>query len=254
MSRRVSLALLLSVVLTFAVSFPGASQPPQTPVNETPSAWFVELAGAPLSDVDAAFTSAQRQNYLRTLGQEKQAFRNAARAAGVSFREMRSFDVLFNGLSVDVTARNLPALARLPGVKAVWPVLTFAVPPTTGISDPELATALAMTGADIAQSELGYTGAGVRVAIMDTGIDYHHPDLGGCFGPGCRVFTGHDFVGDAFNADPTSSSYNPVPVPDPNPDDCHGHGTHVAGIVGANGTVKGVAPGVTFGAYRVFGC
>ncbi len=254
MSRRVSLALLLTVVLTFAVSFPGASQPPQTPVNETPSAWFVELAGAPLSDVDAAFTSAQRQNYLRTLGQEKQAFRNAARAAGVSFRERRSFDVLFNGLSVDVTARNLPALARLPGVKAVWPVLTFAVPPTTGISDPELATALAMTGADIAQSELGYTGAGVRVAIMDTGIDYHHPDLGGCFGPGCRVFAGHDFVGDAFNDDPTSSSYNPVPVPDPNPDDCHGHGTHVAGIVGANGTVKGVAPGVTFGAYRVFGC
>jgi hypothetical protein len=53
----------------------------------------------------------------------------------------------------------------------------------------------------------------------------HHPDLGGCFGPGCRVATGWDFVGDAFNADPTSPSYNPVPVPDPDPDDCNGHGT-----------------------------
>src|SRR4029079_5823428 len=38
------------------------------------------------------------------------------------------------------------------------------------------------------------------------------------------------------------------------PDDCYGHGTHVAGIVGANGGVTGVAPDVTFGAYRVFGC
>ena len=60
---------------------------------------------------------------------------------------------------------------------------------------------VAMIGADIAQSELGYTGAGIRVAVMDTGIDYDHPDLGGCFGPGCRVAMGYDFVGDDFNAD-----------------------------------------------------
>ncbi len=110
-----------------------------------------------------------------------------------------------------------------------------------------------MTGADIAQSELGYTGAGVKVAVMDTGVDYQHPDLGGCFGPGCRVAFGWDFVGDTFNADPSSTAYNPVPAPDNDPDDCNGHGTHVAGIIGANGTVTGVAPDVTFGAYRVFG-
>ncbi|HET9227052.1 MAG TPA: S8 family serine peptidase, partial [Thermoanaerobaculia bacterium] len=98
------------------------------------------------------------------------------------------------------------------------------------------------------------SGAGVRVAVMDTGIDVDHPDLGGCFGPGCRVEVGYDFVGDAYNNDSASPAYNPVAVPDNNPDDCGGHGTHVAGIVGANGAVKGAAPGVTFGAYRVFGC
>ena len=48
--------------------------------------------------------------------------------------------------------------------------------------------------------------------------------------------------------------YNPTPVPDPDPDDCNGHGTHVSGIIGANGGLVGVAPGVTFHAYRVFGC
>ena len=119
-----------------------------------------------------------------------------------------------------------------------------------------------MTGADVAQNTLGYTGAGVRVAVIDTGVDYHHPDLGGCFGEGCRVVTGWDFVGDDFNPIATDGSLpaarqRGVPAGTtarPRSRRCGGHGTHVSGIVGANGAVKGVAPDVTFGAYRVFGC
>lgn len=251
---RVVVVLLVAFIL--GISFPGASQSPQAQLNETPSAWFVELASAPLADVDATFTAAQRQNYRGRLAAERQAFRNAARAAGVTFRERRSFDVLFNGLSIDVAPRHLAALWRTPGVKALWPVLTFSLPPTTTMPKPELSTALAMTGADIAQSELGYSGAGIRVAVMDTGIDYNHPDLGG---PGAfptgRVVAGYDFVGDAFDASNPAAS---TPVPDHDPMDCNGHGTHVAGIVGASPGgptgVKGVAPGVVFGAYKVFGC
>jgi minor extracellular serine protease Vpr len=113
-----------------------------------------------------------------------------------------------------------------------------------------------MTGADIAQNELGLTGEGIRVAVMDTGIDYNHPDLGD--GWGSRVIAGYDFVGDAFDANPANPTYNPIPSPDNDPMDCNGHGTHVAGIVGASAAsedgVTGVAPAVTFGAYKVFGC
>jgi minor extracellular serine protease Vpr len=216
----------------------GASQ------DEAPDLWFVELSSPPGADGTPQ----------STLEAEQQTFRAGARRAGISYTERFAFKTLWNGFSVQASSSEVSRLSRMAGVKQVYPVVRVSLPPTTPVSDPELATALAMTGADIAQSELGLSGQGIKVAVMDTGVDYNHPDLGGCFGPGCRVAMGWDFVGDAFNADPSSPLYNPIPTPDPNPDDCNGHGTHVAGIVGANGSVKGVAPGVTFGAYRVFGC
>lgn len=213
-------------------------------VDETPHTWFVEFASKPLAD---GGSSAQTKA-------DKDKFRAAASANGIEYTERFAFSTLWNGVSINVDPTDVNKLKTLPGVVAVYPVVNIPMPETVSTADPELFTAIQMTGADIAQNELGYTGAGIKVAVMDTGVDYNHPDLGGCFGPGCRVTVGYDFVGDDFNADPTSPSYNPVPSPDPDPDDCNGHGTHVAGIVGANGTVVGVAPGVTFGAYRVFGC
>jgi subtilisin family serine protease len=213
-------------------------------VDETPSLWLVELSSAPAADGTSA----------ALLADEKKAFRRSAENAGVRFNERYSFGTLWNGVSVSVNKRDITKLARLAGVKAIYPVMTFSPPERSTNPGVELITALQQTGADIAQTTLGLTGAGVKVAVMDTGIDFDHPDLGGCFGAGCRVFTGWDFVGDDFNADDTSPTYNPIPSPDPIPDDCNGHGTHVAGIVGANGAIRGVAPGVTFGAYRVFGC
>jgi len=184
---------------------------------------------------------------MATLTAEKNAFRANAKKAGLVFTERYVYDTLFNGFSISIEGSEIGKLARIPGVKNIYPVQTIDVPEPQQGPAPELFTSLAMVGADIAQSELGYTGEGIKVAVMDTGIDYDHPDLGGCFGPGCRVAYGWDFVGDAFNGENT-------PVPDDDPDDCHGHGTHVAGIIGANGVMVGVAPDVTFGAYRVFGC
>jgi subtilisin family serine protease len=240
----VGCALLLALGLAAGLRAQTA-QPASVSVDDSSTLWFVELASPPT----AAGGS------LNTVRNEKAAFRRAAAAAGLRYQERYAFDTLWNGLSVRIEPGQAGKLARVEGVKAIYPVGIVEAPPAPSLdSGAELATAIAMTGADIAQNELGYTGAGVKVAVMDTGIDYDHPDLGGCFGPSCRVTTGYDFVGDDFNADSTSPYYNPVAVPDEDPDDCGGHGTHVSGIVGANGEVIGVAPGVTFGAYRVFGC
>ncbi|KAH7326042.1 peptidase S8/S53 domain-containing protein [Stachybotrys elegans] len=178
---------------------------------------------------------------------------------------------LFKGASIQLkdteTAEERAAqLASLPAVKNIWPVRMYDRPnPIRGGETGEAGRPLfkrqlggnettpypphIMTGVDKLHAE-GITGKGVTIAVIDTGIDYHHPSLGGCFGEGCLVAYGYDLVGDDYDGTNT--------YPDDDPDDCSGHGTHVAGIIAAQGEnpegFSGAAPGVTLAAYRVFGC
>jgi subtilisin family serine protease len=245
----------LCALLSFAVIAPVAAQIPVTPLetaatpdvsvaaNETPEIWFVELASPPSADGTKP----------STLAAERAAFRSQAQKAGLKYTERYAYESLFNGFSVKIARSDIGKLSRISGVQRIYPVGTVQLHDAT-IDTPDQQDWLSMTGADTAQNVLGVHGDGIRVAVMDTGVDYLHPDLGGCFGPGCRVEMGYDLVGDAYDA-----VTSPTPVPDPDPMDCNGHGTHVSGIVGADGHglaghVTGVAPHVKFHAYRVFGC
>jgi minor extracellular serine protease Vpr len=238
-----------ALCLLFATVMAAAQNGQSIPVNESEStgSWFVELSSPPTDEGTS----------LVTLEREESDFHTAAANAGVRYSEGRHFRKLWNGLTVRASAVDIAKVRSLPGVQSVSPVVNVSIQQEQDdLSAPpvaDLITAIKMTGADVAQSSLGLSGRGITVAVMDTGIDYNHPDLGGCFGRGCRVTRGYDLVGDDFN----SSSPDPaqrVPHPDPDPDDCNGHGTHVSGIVGANGGITGVAPEVRFHAYRVFGC
>ncbi|MFA6963972.1 MAG: S8 family serine peptidase, partial [Patescibacteria group bacterium] len=78
------------------------------------------------------------------------------------------------------------------------------------------------------------TGKGMRIAIIDTGVDYSHADLGGCLGANCKVIGGYDFVSN-----------------DNDPMDDQGHGTHVAATAAGKGLLNGVAPDASIIAYKV---
>ncbi len=227
------------------------SSPDITTRFATTGKWFVELGGQPTSIGGSQ----------RTVNVQQDKFISDARAEGLPADVSRTYAALFNGFAVTASAETASTYAELPGVKAVYPVVPVAMPEPQSVT-PDDYSALALTGVDTVQSELGFTGDGIRVGIIDSGVDYDHPDFGGSGTDGAtsfptaRVAYGYDFVGDDYNADPTSEDYDPVLRPDTQPDDCGGHGTHVAGIVGASPSdkVKGVAPNVTLGAYRVFGC
>jgi len=79
----------------------------------------------------------------------------------------------------------------------------------------------------------GYEGSDIKIAVIDTGVDYNHPDLFG-FGPEGKVIGGYDFVDN-----------------DLTPIDTNGHGTEVAGIIAADGKLTGIAPKSKILAYRV---
>ncbi|KAI1334251.1 peptidase S8/S53 domain-containing protein [Xylariaceae sp. FL0016] len=94
--------------------------------------------------------------------------------------------------------------------------------------------------------ELGIIGEGATVALVDSGVQYTHPALGGGIGPNYTVIGGYDLVGDGAWPDAP-------PEPDNDPMDTYGHGTHVAGIVaGKSDQFVGVAPGAKLLSYKVF--
>tara|TARA_B100000315_G_C14581647_1_gene590816 strand:+ start:862 stop:3627 length:2766 start_codon:yes stop_codon:yes gene_type:complete len=92
---------------------------------------------------------------------------------------------------------------------------------------------------DLQINNVNLTGLDETVCIIDTGINYSHSDFGNCYGENnvsssCKVIGGWDYCADDVNCT----------MVDSDPMDVHGHGTHVAGIVGANGSIKGVAPDI----------
>ncbi|KNZ54991.1 hypothetical protein VP01_27g11 [Puccinia sorghi] len=182
---------------------------------------------------------------------------------GVSLYLDRSEDVYLiqNSARVEVISGSYMCLFPILNVvNDVFPLQTFK---TRLLDQPILATPetypphVQTNITDL--HRLNILGQGVRVAIIDSGVDCAHPALGGGFGPGKKISFGLDLVGDKFNGtnDPVRSG-NPCTK-------CGLHGTHVSGIVGADDVgygFTGVAPKAELGMYRnangstflVFGC
>ncbi|CAE6444590.1 unnamed protein product [Rhizoctonia solani] len=226
--------------------------PRQTSDNIVPGAYIVELS--PGSSIKRGFTSPHAELYHDL----------ARRGAFWEVTREYSCDFMI-GVALKLGSdSDLLKLAQSEGVQSIIPVYSHSLPdpidpqilsgPYQPPSQPRDAqSSHAMTGVDKLHAE-GTLGQGIKIGIIDSGIDYTHPALGGQFGPGNKVIGGYDFVGDAYRG-----SSGPAPVPDNDPlDQCNGHGTHVAGIIAADPAnpfnISGVASRASINSYRVFGC
>lgn len=217
----------------------------------------LENQGKPGAEGDAV---ARQMKAQRSAIHDQQA-KTGSLLVGLGAEELGRVSVAHNAIAVRVDAAQLHALAALPGVARVRPVLHYQM---------MLAETVPYVGAASVQS-LGFDGSGVRIAVLDSGVDYTHRNLGGpgtaaayaecyaqrdvavsgacaaLFGPAApKVVGGFDFVGESWPAGARSEDANPI--------DFQGHGTHVADIAAgrsADGTHKGVAPGAKLVAVKV---
>jgi uncharacterized repeat protein (TIGR01451 family) len=186
----------------------------------------------------------------------------AMAAAPINAQEMFRLSKALNAIAVMVDPAQMDQIRLLPGIKSVrrmtleYPTNATSVP---FIGAPPVWGNAVGLGRNI-------TGAGVKIGIIDTGIDYQHPDFGGTghryprndrvhidpsLFPTAKVVGGTDFVGDDYTGGNAAK-------PDPNPTDCFGHGSHVAGTaagfgVNADGTTYTgpYGPGTPFGSLRI---
>ena len=209
-------------------------------------------------------TSAGRNQMARIEQAQQRIMKPLADAqASIIYRAQKAF----NGIAIKVDASKLEEIKKLPGVKSIHPIVSKY--PTNATSVPFINAPQVWDAAG-----LNVHGEGIKIGIIDTGIDYTHTDFGGNASstfPTAKVVGGFDFVGNAYNG-----ISNDTPVPDPDPRDCFGHGTHVSGTaagygVNADGTTytgsygsstpfasmkigPGVAPKADIYALKVFGC
>ena len=131
-----------------------------------------------------------------------------------------------------ITEEGFDELLNNPNIKSIY--LEKYVPVLLSESAP-------LINVTYVWNNLNYTGDGQTICIVDTGIDYTHPDLGNC--------TQSQFL--AGNCNKVPGGYDYVLINDEDPMDTQGHGTHVAGIVASqNETYKGIAPDAKIVAVR----
>lgn len=218
----------------------------------------------------SALNPAQQRNYLKQLAAKQDGL--AATVRGLGGTELGRVSKAHNAIAVAIDASQLDTLAAQPNVLRIRPVIDY---------EAFLSETVPYIGASALQS-LGITGQNVRVAVLDSGIDYTHFNLGGsgtaadytaAFGtslddvrnrtinpalfPTSKVVGGYDFVGEHWSG----ATNSPPLAPDPNPIPCGilsicdgTHGTHVADIIGGksnDGTHVGTAPGTKLYAVKV---
>jgi subtilisin family serine protease len=222
-------------------------------ISNEPTTFVVQMSGDPVAvaeaDAAAPLTADQKRTRRSELRNRQVPAESRVRQLGGTV--LGNYQDAYNGFKIRIPARRAPQVLGIPNVVGLHRIQKMTPDNERGV--PAIAAPAVWEGVN------GLHGEGIKVAVIDTGIDYTHADFGGPgtpeayeaahaaetapanpahFGPAApKVKGGIDLVGDSYNADSNSPDYQPVPHPDPNPLDCNGHGSHVAGTAAGFGVL-----------------
>lgn len=185
---------------------------------------------------------------LSRIGREQEAFFRQVNQSGMKFKKLHTFRHVFNGTSAMVQRKDISRLEKLSGVSHVAISQEYQRP------EPLMAESGKTVDAPFAWN-LGYTGEGLVVGIIDSGFDTTHKDFkltvpeNGKLKP--QHLVGKNLPGKYIN-EKFPYGFNYYDQNDILLEAGVSHGQHVAGTVAANGTVKGIAPEAQLLALRVF--
>ncbi|WP_453993423.1 S8 family serine peptidase [Bacillus nitroreducens] len=213
-----------------------------------------------------SFSAAQAADAEKKVTAQQAAFEKELKEANIKGIKGHSYQKVFNGLSLTLPAKDIQKLVNIKGVVRVEPDSErYALKELTPV-DGEVSASMNTSNSylDIPEIwDMGYEGENIKVAVLDTGIDYHHPEFEGIYKGGHNfVLHGSDYARDRAEDDPyeTTPEDRPAHMPEVNSSGrtfYTDHGTHVAGTIAAIGAnkygIKGIAPKVDLYAYRVLG-
>ncbi|WP_058301167.1 S8 family serine peptidase [Gorillibacterium timonense] len=217
---------------------------------------IVQLSEAPAAAVRAsekqsftALSAEAAEAAEAAVDQEQADVLQQAQAEGLDLNVHYTYNTVLNGFEISIPANKIPELASIPGVasiheNSVWSALPDSAP-TPEESTTYLDEApLKQIRADWAWANT-YTGKGLKVGIVDSGVDRQHPDIAPAYRGGY----------DSVNGDSDPNEEPPIPAYGLQ---ASSHGTHIAGIIvgqAANDTGeirhKGVAPDAELYVYKV---
>lgn len=264
---RAVLALIASVSIAFAANAAGQSDSSVQRVRVDQSSALVQLNGDPLSSYAKTkpvpgkkidFNANTVKSYRAQLSALRNDFKRWLRANAPAAKVTGEFDIALNAVAVQLNGESLGKIAAAPMVQRAEYAGVYY--PT--VEDPDLAIIKAIDAWNAAGGS-ATAGEGVKVAVVDSGIDAGHPCFSDAGYPaqtqlGDRRFTNNKVIAARVFSNRTPSLGYTAEAID-------SHGTHVAGTVGCNFDtpatvsgvtipygISGVAPRALLGNYNVF--
>lgn len=187
-----------------------------------------------------------------SISKQQSSFISSAKKKGISLDVTYQFNTVLNGMEIEIPANQIPKLAQLSGVKSIYENRTYySIPVTESTPDASGSEAkfdinpLKQIGVPAAW-EAGLTGKGIKVGVIDTGVDYLHPDLKDAFKGGYDSYFDDE---DPYEEIPNAETKNAGTS----------HGTHVSGTIAGQAknksdfVQKGVAYESELHVYKVLG-